>query len=86
MYRVILSPQAIQDISGLDKGVAHRIISKIDWLAENFDVIAPLALAGTLADFYKLRVGDWRVIYSLNSKTETININRIKHRSEAYKQ
>ena len=86
MYKVILSPQALQDVANLDKGVARRIIGKIDWLAENFDVITPIALTGTLSDFYKLRVGHWRVIYSLNHKTETININRIKHRSEAYKQ
>lgn len=75
MYKVILSPQALQDISKLDKAVAQRIISKIDWLAENLDVITPLALTGTLADFCKLRVGDWRVIYSLNKETETINVN-----------
>ena len=86
MYKTILSPQALQDISKLDKAVAQRIIDKLEWLAENFDVLTPIALTGTLIDYYKLRVGDWRVIYSLKTESGTININRIKHRSEAYKQ
>lgn len=86
MYKTILSPQALQDISRLDQAVAIRILGKISWLAENLDVITPIALIGTLSGFYKLRVGDWRVIYNLDKNAAIINVNRIKHRSEAYKQ
>jgi mRNA interferase RelE/StbE len=61
-----------------------RIIKKIDWLAENFDAIDPLGLTGNLAGFYKLRVGDYRLIYEpIDTETQII-IVRIGHRSEIY--
>ncbi|MCK4233696.1 type II toxin-antitoxin system RelE/ParE family toxin, partial [candidate division WOR-3 bacterium] len=35
---------------------------------------------------YKLRVGDWRIIYTVNQKTKVITIHMIGHRKEIYKQ
>lgn len=40
----------------------ERIAQKIELLAENIDQIVPQQLTGNLAGYYKLRVGDYRVI------------------------
>jgi mRNA interferase RelE/StbE len=80
-YSVRYEPEAWEDLINLPIQVQSRIIKKIDWLAENFDGIAPLGLTGNLADFDKLRVGDYRSIYELNNTEAQIIIVRIGHQN-----
>lgn len=56
-YRVRILEAASRDLERLDKPTGRRIVQRIHWLAANLE-----ALAGDLAGFYKLRVGDYRVI------------------------
>jgi mRNA interferase RelE/StbE len=84
-YQVrILSP-AIADLKRLDKVVSQRVINKIRWLAENFDDIIPEILHHEFKGLFKLRVGDWRVIYTVNLNTRVLIIHLIGHRREIYK-
>jgi len=46
IYRVDFTPQALEDISKLDKPVAERVLRKIEWLSHNLDVISPQLLIG----------------------------------------
>jgi mRNA interferase RelE/StbE len=69
----------------LDKPVGRRIVERINWLAANLDSVVPEALAGNLAGLYKLRVGDYRVIYETLRQEETIVVHAIGHRSEIYR-
>jgi mRNA interferase RelE/StbE len=62
----------------------ERILRKIRWLAENFDQITPQPLTGDLAGFFKLRVGDYRVLYDFNLEEKIITIVQVGHRSEIY--
>jgi mRNA interferase RelE/StbE len=64
--------------------VRDRIIKKINWLANNFDQITPQALTGDLAGFFKLRVGDYRVLYDCSQEDQAIAIIRVRHRREVY--
>lgn len=84
MYQVIVLPEGIQDFSRLDKAVARRIADKLRWLSENIEAIIPTSLKANLSGFYKLRVGDWRVIYDIDRERQTVFVHRIKHRSEVY--
>lgn len=83
-YSVEYEPEAIADLENLSHVVQARIVSKINWLAENFDQITSEPLAGNLAGFYKLRVGDYRVIYDFNHDKKIIIIDQIGHRREIY--
>ena len=62
-YLVEYEPEALADLEKLTKSVCQRIVNKINWLAENFDQITPKPLTADLSGFFKLRVGDYRVIY-----------------------
>jgi mRNA interferase RelE/StbE len=62
-YLVEYEPEALADLEKLRKSVCQRIVNKINWLAENFDQITPQPLTADLSGFFKLRVGDYRVIY-----------------------
>ena len=52
----------MRELARLDKSIGRRIVARIAWLATNLDAIKPEALTGDLAGFYKLRMGDYRVI------------------------
>ncbi len=83
-WAVEFETQAITDLDQIAATTRERILRKINWLALNFDQITPEALKGDLSDFYKLRIGDYRVIYDLGSLSQTIVIVRVGHRREIY--
>jgi len=84
-YTVQYDAQAVAELKKLPPKSGKRIVNKINWLAENFDQVNLCPLSGNLSGFYKLRVGDYRVIYSLDQNSETIVIEKVGHRREIYK-
>ena len=84
-YKVDFTPQALEDISKLDRAIAERITNKIEWLSRNLDVISPLALKGKFHDMFKLVTGDWRVIYTIDFTNKIVTVHLIGHRREIYK-
>ncbi len=84
-YKVEFTLQAEEDLSRLDKTIAQNIAYKIDWLSQNIENIIPAPLKGKFKGKYKLRVGDWRVIYSFENSTQIITVYAVRHRSEVYK-
>jgi mRNA interferase RelE/StbE len=83
-YLIEYEPEAITDLENLTQAIRERVVKKINWLAENFDQINPQSLTADLSGLFKLRVGDYRVIYEFNREEELIFIDRVRHRSEAY--
>ena len=84
-YLVEFTLQAEKDFSRLDKTITQHIADKIDWLSQNIEFITPTPLKGNFKGKYKLRVGDWRMIYSLDHSSHIITIYAVGHRSEVYK-
>ncbi len=85
MYRVIILPEALKDLSKIDKPTAQRIADKLTWLSENIKSITLLPLKSSLSGFYKLRIGDWRVIYETDHNEKIVYVHKIGHRREIYK-
>ena len=86
MYFVEFSRDAEKDISKIDKAIAQRILSKVKWLSENFDYITPQTLKGQFQKFYKSRVGDYRILYTVHQENKKLVVHLIGHRREIYKQ
>jgi mRNA interferase RelE/StbE len=84
-FSVNILPQAIADLSRLDKSVSQRVVEKIEWFSGRVESITPVPLRGPLSGFFKLRVGDWRVIYQIDYSGKEITVHRVGHRSEIYK-
>ena len=84
-YKVEFTLQAEEDLSRLDKTIAQNIAHKIDWLSQNIENIIPAPLKGKFKGKYKLRVGDWRIVYSFENLTQLITVYAVRHRSEVYK-
>jgi mRNA interferase RelE/StbE len=76
---------AARELRKLDKPVARRISQRINWLAENLDDLQPEALSGDLAGLFKMRAGDYRILYEILNEEQTIIIHLIGHRREIYR-
>lgn len=85
MYTVRILKQATDELEELDKPVGRRIIKRITWLVESLDRIKPERLAGNLKGFYKLREGDYRIIYQILHDEKTVMIHSIGHRRVIYR-
>ncbi len=84
MYLVTFSKRADKFLRRMPNNTAKIIAKKIQELAE-----APQKMRNIkrLTDHpgYRLRVGDWRIVYTINEKEVLIHVIKIKSRGEAYK-
>jgi mRNA interferase RelE/StbE len=84
MYQVEFRPRAAQDFQNLDDAVAGRVLKKLRWLAENFDSLKPEPLTGPFTGLFKLRVGNYRVIYQANREKKLLTVRPVGYRREIY--
>jgi mRNA interferase RelE/StbE len=86
LYIVEYLAEASKELALLDKPIQRIIKEKIDTLAANPDILKNniKALKGEHGGKYRLRVGDYRIIYRLQNEVVTITIIRIGHRKEVY--
>lgn len=86
MYKLKFLGKALGDLKKIDR--AHQIIikEKLLMLAENPQVLKNniKKLKGTKNNYYRLRVGNYRVIFKKKEKQLIIIIVRIGHRKEVY--
>ena len=83
-YHVEFNPEAIDDMKKLTSAIQERILSKIRWLSENLDNLTPQSLSADLSGLFKLRVGDYRIIYSFDTNKQCITVHKIGHRRDIY--
>ncbi len=83
MPKVEWEKEALADIQKIDRPIVKRILNKITWLSQHFDNIIPEPLSGDMSGHFKLRIGDWRVVYVLEK--HAIVIRAVGHRREIYK-
>ena len=85
MYELEFTSNAESDLGHLDAPIAQRVLKRLRWLAENFDAIRPEALRGDWKGMFKLRVGDYRVLYTFNQTKREIVVHFARHRREVYR-
>ena len=86
-FEIEFDPDALKDLKQLDKPVQQRLIG---FLKER---VAPLkdprqigeALTGaTLGNYWKYRVGDWRIICDIQDKRIVVRVLRVGNRRDMY--
>ena len=83
-YTIIFTPRATKDFARLNKTDVTKIWDKIKELTINKPNLDIKKLAGTTA-LYRLRVGNYRVIYQIAQRIITIYIVAVGHRKDIYK-
>lgn len=84
-YRIRVLNPAIEELAQLDQPTGRRIIKRLYWLADNLASVRLEMLTGDLTGFYKLRVGDSRIIYEILWDAQEIVVHQIGHRREVYR-
>jgi mRNA interferase RelE/StbE len=84
MWSVDYSAEALRTLARMDRAVAKRLRGKILALARN--PLAPNNNVKKLVGIegYRLRVGDWRILYTLRHELLTVVVVRVGHRREIY--
>ena len=83
-YIVEYERRALTDLRRLDRQIAQRVHDAIEGMAARAATYQHKRLAGRLNDQYSLRMGDYRVRYTLDHANRRITVLRALHRSEAY--
>jgi mRNA interferase RelE/StbE len=84
VYEVYLERAAERDLRRLSVEEFHRIIPRIKALAENPRPSGSRKLSGSRND-WRIRVGEYRVVYEIEDDAEEIRVMRIRHRREVYR-
>jgi mRNA interferase RelE/StbE len=87
-WLVEFDPATVRDLDRLDKQVARRILSFLYERVARLDDPRSIgqALQGSkFGEFWKYRVGDWRIICKIEDKRITVLVLRIRHRSKVYR-
>ena len=82
-YQVTFARSARKELESLDAEIVGRIFRKIERLAEDPRPAGCLKLVGE-NNLWRIRIGDYRVIYSIEDKKEVVDIVAVRHRREAY--
>jgi mRNA interferase RelE/StbE len=83
-YRIDFAPAAVRDLRKLDRATADRIERAIESLSSSPRPRQSRKLAKEEGK-YRLRVGDYRVIYEIFDSERIVDISAIRHRREAYR-
>ena len=81
---MIIPPRGFQkQLDRLDSHVQRRVIEKVEELDANLRVWRHERLQGRPE--YKLRVGDWRVLYRFDLPKNEVHLLTVRHRREVYR-
>lgn len=83
-YEVEIDNRAAFEIRKLERSVQQRVLSKIDELAEQPRPDGVVKLKGD-DDLYRVRVGNFRVVYQINDKGLVVLVVRVADRKDVYR-
>ena len=83
-YSIVFARSARRELERLESDSGGRIIARIEALATIPRPRGCLKLQGA-ENLWRIRVGDYRVIYSINDKERIVDISIVRHRSDVYR-
>lgn len=82
-YKILWDVRAYRELKHLDVTIAVSILNTLNKLYEDPRKIGK-PLKGKFKQKFRLRVGDYRVLYSINDQDKTVLIIAIGHRKDIY--
>lgn len=84
-YSLTIKPSAARELQGVsDKPTLSRLIEKIQLLATQPRPSGSEKLAGR-SNLYRIRQGDYRVIYSVDDQLSVVDVVKVGHRRDVYR-
>ncbi|HPA48454.1 MAG TPA: type II toxin-antitoxin system RelE/ParE family toxin [bacterium] len=84
VYEIVFARSARKDLQNLPSPVAELILGKIEALASNPRPRGCRKIRGS-ANLWRLRTGEYRVVYEIDDRNRLIDVSVVRHRSEAYR-
>jgi mRNA interferase RelE/StbE len=84
MYHVLVERSAEKDLRRLSPDICSRVADALRTLAKNPRPMGSRKLSGSKCD-WRIRVGDYRIVYEIADEVRVLRINRIRHRREVYR-
>jgi mRNA interferase RelE/StbE len=82
-YAITFARSARKELEELDTTVVSRIFQKIEALAREPRPAGCRKLKGS-RDLWRIRIGDYRVLYAVNDNECLVDMIAVRHRSKAY--
>lgn len=82
-YSIVFARSARHELEVLEPAIIRRILPRIESLANTPRPPGARKLTGE-RHLWRIRIGDYRVIYSILDKEQRIDITAVRHRREAY--
>jgi len=83
-YSVSFVRSARKELGRLPSDVAERILAKVEALSVNPRPSGVIKLQGQ-KNLWRLRVGDYRVVYSIDDFSRTVDVAVVRHRRDVYR-
>lgn len=83
-YKIEWKQSAKKELKKLDKQIIFRILQAVEDFADNPYSSGSKKLIGS-DSIYRIRVGDYRIVYKIQSSVLTIEIIKVGHRREIYR-
>ncbi len=83
-YAVVFARSARKELQNLDLQVARRILKQVEALVANPRPSGVVKLEGA-SDLWRIRVGEWRVVYRISDRDGLIDVIAVRHRRDVYR-
>jgi mRNA interferase RelE/StbE len=84
VHEILLESRAQRDLRRLPEVVSRRVIRAIRGLAENPRPVGCRKITSSRDD-WRIRVGDYRIIYEIDDAAKVVRVMYVRHRREAYR-
>jgi mRNA interferase RelE/StbE len=84
-YKVILKPSVEKDLRSLPQSALKRVFKRIEALGDDPCPRGSLKLAGA-EQLYRIRVGDYRIVYTVDKDSRQVVVYYVRHRRDVYRQ
>jgi mRNA interferase RelE/StbE len=82
-YKLIIKKSAAKELADIPKKDLQKIVKRIKSFSENPRPVGSQKLSAR--EQYRVRQGDYRIVYSINDKDLVVDIVKIVHRREVYR-
>ena len=83
-YEVVIARSARKELERMDAWLAHRIVRHVEALAQQPRPPGCCKLQGA-SDLWRIRVGDYRIVYCIDDQTRLVDVSIIRHRKDVYR-
>lgn len=81
--KIVFTKSSEEEILSLEKPLRNRVFHKISLLANDPNPFGSQKLESGMG--YRIRVGDYRIVYQVNKKELIIIIIKVRHRKDFYR-